>query len=183
MEGNICGECMANPPQFDKARACFAYDENSKNMIAALKYNDKLHLVSYLGMMLKRASDEFKGQYDMIIPVPLHYQRLVKRRFNQAALLARQIAKGGKAPVELSVLERARNTSPQFGLNRAERARNVEKAFSINDGNSSRLAGKNILLIDDVLTTGATANACAKVLKKSGAEKVFIATLARTPLD
>ncbi len=177
-EGTLCGGCLDKTPAYDLARAAFLYDDTSKGLILRLKHADQLHPVPALAKWLVRAGDEFWAETDLIIPVPLHRWRLLKRRYNQAALLARSITKRMDVPVEYDLLQRIKPTQSQGHKNRKERYENLRGAFAVKAG--ADIKGKNILLVDDVLTTGATVETCAKVLKKAGAEKVFVVTLART---
>lgn len=177
-EGTLCGTCLEKAPAYDAARSAFLYDDTSKGLILRLKHADQLHPVPALAKWLMRTGDEFWAQSDMIMPVPLHRWRLFKRRYNQAALLARRIGKITKMPVHYNILRRIRATDSQGHKNKKERIDNVRGAFAVKDG--CDLAGKTIILIDDVMTSGATVEACAKTLKKEGAEKVFVLSLART---
>jgi ComF family protein len=128
---------------------------------------------------MSRAGSELLRECDAIVPVPLHWTRLFQRRFNQSAALARALSQRTKIPVIDDALLRVRATPPQVGLARNERAKNVHGAFSVEKGLRAKVKGKRIVLIDDVLTTGATANACARVLRRAGATRIDVLTLAR----
>jgi ComF family protein len=152
-------------------------------MILAFKYGDRLHAIHTFAPWMIRAGQELIDQSDIIIPVPLHNKRLRERRFNQSALLAQEIAKrSGKAYLP-DLLQRTRHTIPQQGLNYKERGKNVHGAFGVNKDHLQTLKGKAILLIDDVFTSGATLNECARVMKKAGAAAVNVLTVARVTKD
>jgi ComF family protein len=179
-DGTICAACHANPPSFDKARAVMRYDEHSRRPILALKHADRLDLTPGFGRWLHRGGKELLDDADMILPVPLHSRRLWARRYNQSAELARALGWLTNKPVKFDVLLRARHTPSQGEMRSARaRRRNMEGAFRVSPGHKSAIAGRNALLVDDVLTTGATVDACARTLKRAGATKVFVLALAR----
>ena len=177
----LCGACVRDRPRIDRARAVLVYNDVSRNLATGLKYRDRTHAAPALGDWLARAGRELVADAKLIAPVPLHRGRLWRRRFNQSALLARAIAKntGGEPALCLDLLHRTRATPSQGGLNAAERRRNVRGAFSINARRRDAIAGARILLVDDVFTTGATLDACAAALLKSGAVAVDALVLAR----
>lgn len=176
----FCGACHANPPAFDRARAVMRYDEKSRGPILALKHADRLDLTSGFGRWLERSGRELLSQTDIILPVPLHPIRLWSRRYNQSAELAKALGRAAAKPVNFTALIRTRRTPSQGVMPSASaRRRNVQGAFRVRASHKSAIAGRNTLLVDDVLTTGATANACAKALKRGGAAKVLVLTLAR----
>lgn len=177
-EGTLCGACLAQTPFFDGARAAFLYDDASKGLVLRFKHADHLHLAPALGAWIIRAGTPFWEKTDVIAPVPLHRWRLMRRRYNQAALLAKEAGKKTKVPVVVDLLSRVRATESQGHKNKQERIDNLKGAFALKIGYD--VAGKTVTLIDDVMTTGATAEACAKTLKKQGASKVYVVTLART---
>ncbi len=179
-EDTLCGACIAHPPSFDKARAILRYDDASKKPILALKHADRLDLVPAFGRWLERSGRSLLAACDMVVPVPLHRMRLWKRRYNQAAELARSIARLTGLPPEPLVLERLRPTPSQGTMPSARaRRRNVRGAFAVPKERRPAVQGKRVLLVDDVLTTGATADACARALKRAGASSVFVLALAR----
>ena len=175
--GGLCGACLAAPPQFDRARAVMRYDEASRHLILALKHGDRLHLAPALAQWMQRAGAELLADADLVLPVPLHWTRLFARRYNQAAVLAQAIAKAGGPPFAATHLIRRRRTPSQGNKNATARRRNVAGAFAVKD--ADKLSGKRVVVIDDVLTTGATVEECARVLKRAGAVRVDVLTLAR----
>jgi len=176
----LCAACLTHPPAFDKARAILRYDDASRKPVLALKHADRLDLVPAFGRWLERTGREFIAQSDLIVPVPLHRFRLWSRRYNQSAELARVLSRLAGVPADPMALARVRPTPSQGQMPSASaRRRNVRGAFAVPENRRSTVAGKRILLVDDVLTTGATANACAKALKRAGAQKVFVVALAR----
>jgi len=179
--GVECADCVAHPPPFDRARAVFAYDDHSRRLILAFKHADHLHGVPAFGQWLARSGAELLAEADLVAPVPLHWTRLFRRRFNQSALLAQAAVAACRGPMAPAfapaLLIRRRRTRSQGHLTRLQRAENVRGAFAVKPG--AALAGKRVLLVDDVFTTGATIEACARVLKRAGAARVDVLTLAR----
>jgi ComF family protein len=178
-EQGVCAACRSGLLRFDRA-ACFGFYEGSlRTLIHLYKYSGMKPLAGPLARLLDRVIPP-ELQFDAVVPVPLHWRRQWDRGFNQADLLARQVAKRRDIPV-LRALRRKRATATQAGLARAGRSRNVAGAFETrsNARIGASLNGARILLIDDVMTTGATASACAAVLKRSGAKSVTLLTLAR----
>jgi ComF family protein len=174
----LCGACSRAAPSFERARAVMRYDEGSRRLILAFKHGDRLHLAPAFGSWMGRAGAELLADADLIVPVPLHWTRLFARRYNQAATLAHAIHAAGGPPVGVDWLIRRRRTPSQGKRNAAARARNVQGAFAVKSGRA--VAGKRIVLVDDVFTTGATVGECAKVLRRAGARRVDVLTLART---
>ncbi len=179
-DNHRCGVCLTHPPQFDLARAPFLYEGAIRELIHSFKYNRLTHLRSPLGQLTLDGLGGFLAEQrpQLIVPVPLHRSRLRQRGFNQAVLLGRVLARRLSLPMYPDVLTRNRRTEPQIELSSAERRLNVKGAFSVNRANS--VAGKRVLLLDDVMTTGSTMDECARELKKAGAEFVIAATIART---
>lgn len=174
--GALCGACAAERPAFARARAAFVYDEASRGLILGFKHGDRTDAAPAFGTWLQRAGAELLADADVLAPVPLHWTRLFARRYNQAALLARALGERTGIPVEAGLLAR-RRTPAQGKLNPSARERNLRGAIAVPE--KARVAGRRILLIDDVLTTGATANACARALMAAGASAVDVLTLAR----
>ncbi len=176
-EGAVCGDCARQHPSWDRARSVLRYDRHSRRLVLALKHGDQTHLAGAFGRWMYRAGGEVLAGADLLMPVPLHWTRLLGRRFNQSALLAQAIHGAGGPPVAADWLVRRRRTPSQGLMSPLARARNVRGAFALRRGRS--VAGKRIVLIDDVLTTGATAEECARVLRRAGAAFVGVLVLAR----
>lgn len=176
-EGAVCGDCARRQPNWDKARAVLRYDRHSRPLVLRLKHGDQTHLAGAFGRWMHRAGGEVLAGADLLMPVPLHWTRLAVRRFNQSALLAQAIRGAGGPPVAADWLVRRRRTPSQGTLGPLARARNVRGAFALRRGRS--VAGRRIVLVDDVLTTGATAEECARVLRRAGAASVGVLVLAR----
>lgn len=177
-EGTLCAQCLSDPPLYERARSALVYDEASKPLILRFKHADRLHPAPALSAWMARAASDIWPMADVIAPVPLHRWRLWRRRYNQAALLAKAIGKKTGLPVCVDLLVRRRATPPQGKLGRKERHENVAGAFALRQ--NADVAGKRVVLIDDVMTSGATAAACARALLKAGAASVYVVTLART---
>ncbi len=170
---------IADPPVFGRARAVARYDGPARDLVHRLKYGDRTELARAMAAMMVRAGAELVAQADMIVPVPLHRWRLWGRRFNQAMLLAGAVAKVSGLPCEPGAIRRVRRTRPQVGLTRAQRADNLQGAFRCPPEARAALAGRKVLLVDDVLTTGATANAASRALLRAGADRVDVLAFAR----
>jgi ComF family protein len=170
---------IADPPVFGRARAVAEYDGTASLLVHRLKYNDRLELARALGAMMARAGAEVLQDADVIVPVPLHRWRLWRRRFNQAMALARVVSAESGVPCDHSLLARIKRTRRQVGLTKAQRQENLQGAFRVPPEAKARLKGKRVLLIDDVLTTGSTANAAARALLRGGAASVDILAFAR----
>lgn len=175
----LCAVCIAEPKIFAKARASLVYDDASKPLILSFKHSDQTQLTVTFGPWLYSAASPFIAETDMIIPVPLHWVRLLRRRYNQSAILAQSLARLSQKPCYPDALIRQRNTPTQGHLNAKQRHENVKSAFAVRPKYTQMIAGKNILLVDDVYTTGATIEECAKVLLNAGAQRVDVVTLAR----
>jgi ComF family protein len=170
---------IAVPPAFERARAAARYSDVARDLVHLLKYGDRLDLARPLGSWMARAGAELLADADGLVPVPLHWVRLWQRRFNQSAMLARAISALSGVPVSDHILARAKATVPQVGLARSERARNVQGAFTVPKAARIDVKGRKLVVIDDVLTSGATVSACANVLRRAGASRVDVLVLAR----
>jgi ComF family protein len=176
----LCAACIARPPAFSQARSVMRYDEASKALILALKRADRLDLAPAFGRWLERAGRPLLEHADIIVPVPLHPRRLWQRRYNQSAVLAERLAKRAGKNAHPLALVRTRPTPSQGEMPSAKaRRRNVRGAFRVPPAQASAIRDKVVLLIDDVFTTGATIDACARALRRDGARDVLALTLAR----
>jgi ComF family protein len=169
---------IAEPPVFARARAVALYDDVARRLVHRLKYEDRLDLSGVMGRMMAASGRTLIAEAECVVPVPLHRWRLWRRRFNQAALLGRVIAKDAGLPFEPSALVRVRATRSQVGLSRPARAENLSGAFRMAAAQAHRINGRRVLLIDDVMTTGATGNAAARALLRGGAASVDLLTFA-----
>jgi ComF family protein len=176
---HLCGACRAHPPAYTAARAAVIFSGPVQELIHRFKYGHKVHLCRPLGLLTARQLAGFAAAAaaDLVMPVPLHRKRLRWRGYNQAALLAGSLAKQWRLPLVRQNLRRVRWTEPQVNLAAGERELNVRGAFAVS--NRDAVAGKRIILVDDVFTTGSTVAECARTLKRAGAEAVFIVTVAR----
>jgi ComF family protein len=175
----ICGACLQERPAFEQARAVVIYGEDSRGLALRLKHADRTDTAIHLARWMQRAGQDVLARCDVIVPVPLHRWRLFMRTYNQAALLANALARLSAKPVLPHTLRRVKSTPMQGGLHRDARRRNVARAFAVSASNA--VEGKRVLLVDDVLTTSATADACARTLLKAGAARVDVLVLARVP--
>lgn len=171
-----CGACRVKPPRYDRAAAAGAYEGVLREAIQLFKYRGQTALAESLARKMARVATRF-SRVDVLVPVPLDTFRLRERQFNQSLLLCDALARRNGLPVVPAALERIRPTAPQTGLSPVARRRNVRGAFRVR--RPDRINGRNILLIDDVFTTGATVNECARVLKREGAESVTVLSAAR----
>jgi len=176
-----CLACLLRPPSFARARAALRYDEQARRLILPLKHGDRTELARMLAGLMARAGPVLLAEADVLVPVPLHRKRLAARRYNQAALLAGLLARAAGRPWLPQTLMRHRATVPLGDLGAAARLRTVTGAFGVTARESEALRGKRVLLIDDVMTSGATASACATVLLGAGARAVDVLVAARVP--
>lgn len=174
-----CGACLRWPPRFRRARAALVYDDESKRVVLPFKHGDRTDMARACGRWMARAGGELLAEAELIAPVPLHWRRLFVRRYNQALLLARAVSRHGTAELVPDLLRRDRWTGSQGTLRAEERRRNVRRAFVLHPRWRERVKGKAVLLVDDVLTTGATVDACTLALQRAGARHVDVLTLAR----
>jgi ComF family protein len=175
----ICGACARREPAFRLARAALRYDDGSRRLILALKHGDRTDAARPFARWMARAGRPLLAEAELIVPVPLHWTRLVRRRFNQAALLAHALAAESGATVAPDLLVRRRRTPSQGGLTARQRALNVRGAFAVQPKRRPRVEGRRVLLVDDVMTTGATIEACTRALHRAGAADVDALVLAR----
>ena len=176
-EAARCGECLIRPRRVDAARAAVAYAGPGRAAVLGLKHGDRLHLAEVMAPHLHRTAGDWLGAEALLVPVPLHRWRLWRRGFNQAVLIAASLGRRSATPIERDALVRVRATRMSQGLNRRQRAAYVRAAFRV--ARPAAVAGRNIVLVDDVYTTGATAEACARVLRRAGAQSVRVLTWAR----
>ena len=174
---------IADPPVFRRARAVARYDEVARALVHRLKYGDRLELAKALGIMMTRAGAELLAEADVIVPVPLHRSRLWWRRFNQAMTLSAVIARTSGVPCDPFLLARVKRTRPQVGLTKSQRGENLQGAFRVPVEAKPRLKHRRVLLVDDVVTTGATANAASRALLRGGASAVDVLSFARVIPD
>ena len=174
-EAELCGACLARPPRLDRIRSAVAYDDISSSIALRLKYGRKVGLARTMSRYMSPLLTDLPEA--LLVPVPLHRSRLWRRGFNQSAIVAKALSKQTGLPICVEALKRVRPTPPLKGMNMRQRRRTVAGAFRANP--AVELRGRTVVLIDDVLTTGSTANACARVLKSAGAERVELISWAR----
>ena len=175
-EADSCGRCLAEPPGLDRMRAAVAYGDLSRSIALRLKYGRKVALARTMARYMASLGDAGRGEV-LVMPVPLHRRRLWSRGFNQAGLVARELARGWGYPFEASLLRRTRATRPLKGMSHGQRRKAVSGAFAVAD--PDRIRGREVILVDDVLTSGSTAEACARALRKAGAARVELICWAR----
>jgi ComF family protein len=177
--GVLSTEAVSNPPAFARARAAVRYDDIASALVHALKYGDRLDLAPTMGRWMAQAGRALTEQADALVPVPLHWRRLWARRFNQSAMLAATISAESGVPIAAGALKRVKATVQQVGLSRAERGDNIQGAFRVPDEGKAAVLGRRLILIDDVLTSGATVEGCARALLRAGAANVDVLIFAR----
>lgn len=170
---------VSKPPVFDRARAVARHDGLAREIVHSLKYGDRLETTRLMARLMQRAGAELIADADLIVPVPLHWRRMLGRRFNQSAELARVLARHTDIRYAPEILLRKRSTRQQVGLTAKQRQANVRSAFVVPDEMIAKVSGQHVLLIDDVLTTGATVDAAAKSLQRAGASAVDILVFTR----
>ena len=177
--GAVCAPCIARPPGWSRARAALVYDAASRRIVLDLKRSGRRDGLQVMAGWMAQAGRQLLDEADLIIPVPLHYTRLASRGFNQSAWLATTLARLTGTPCRVAALKRQRRTPTQGGLSARARRRNVAGAFTVPPRSAGLVEGKRVLLVDDVLTTGATLAACTRALKQAGARNIDVLVLAR----
>jgi ComF family protein len=177
--GMLSMEAIADPPAYARARAAVRYDDVARTLVHALKYQDRTDLAPAMGRWMARAGRELLEEADALVPVPLHWQRSWSRRYNQSGALARSIERQSGVRLVSEALRRVRPTAQQIGLSRSQRASNVQGAFKVAVDRRAEIAGRRVILIDDVLTSGATVDACARALLRARAASVDVLVFAR----
>lgn len=178
-EGAECLPCMETPPHYATLRAVWEYSDHARPLITQFKYGDQTHRLPGLARQLRQVAGQLAA-CDAVIPVPMHKARLRQRRFNQSSLLAHGLVRGSQVPVWDNALLRTRNTPPQAGLDREARLKNVSGAFTVNHAYAMRLRNATVMLVDDVVTTGATIDACCHALRNAGVRAIHVVSLAKT---
>lgn len=178
-EGFLSAEAIADPPPFERARAAVVYSGVAREMVQGLKYHDRTDLAPWMAKWMARAGADLIADADVVVPVPLHWRRFFRRQFNQSAELGRAIARCSGLAFSPSAVRRVKLTRQQVGLERRQREENVRAAFRVPAEAEIEIAGRRVLLVDDVFTTGATVRAVAKALKRGGAGAVDVLTFAR----
>lgn len=177
--GVLSVEALGGRLAYDRARAVARYQDGVLDLVHGLKYRDRLDMAQPLGRLMARAGAELLADADCLVPVPLYRLRQWRRRYNQSALLARWTGQVAGVPVRTDLLVRIRATRPQVGLTASQRQRNVSGAFAVRDHLAGEVTGRRIVLVDDVITTGATVDACGRCLRRAGAASVDVLALAR----
>jgi ComF family protein len=177
--GVLSMQALADPPAYQRARAAVRYDDIARTLVHALKYGDRIELAPLMGRWIARAGHEILAQADALVPVPLHWRRLWMRRFNQSMMLAKAISYTSDVPIAETALKRVKATVQQIGLSKTERAQNVQGAFRVPPESKVAVKGRRLILVDDVLTSGATSDACARALLRAGAANVDVLVFAR----
>ncbi|WP_226905481.1 ComF family protein [Legionella antarctica] len=171
----VCGQCIQKPPHFDRALVNYRFEEPLRSLLHHFKYNNGLYLSSFLSQIMLHSAQNQSISAQCLIPVPMHSKRLKQRGFNQAALLAKRLARKLNLPYDATTCQKIINTTPQASLNSEQRKKNLHHAF-----HAGPLPYEHVILIDDLLTTGCTANELARTIKKTGVQKVDLWCCART---
>jgi len=179
-EKAICGHCVAKKPAYNKSISILKYDEYSKKIIHKFKYQDNLHLLDYLVSLMNNLGVSIISQADYIVPVPMHKYKLLKRGYNQAALLAMRIAKKNNIKYLPELLIKKKNTLAQADLKKDQRVNNIKNTIVINKKYVNLISEKKILIIDDVITTGATIDECSNIIRKYNPSSILVLSLAKS---
>lgn len=177
----MCHSCRSRPPEYDCARAALRYDGQATRILLPFKHGDRTEAAAALARLMARSGGALFQRADLLVPVPLHRRRLVTRRYNQAALLALVLARIAQRPAVPDALRRLRPTVALGDRSAAERAAILDGAIAVRPSRADRIVGRRVLLVDDVMTSGATANACARALRAAGASGVDVLVAARVP--
>ncbi len=177
-KGTICAACEADSPAYDKVCAVLIYDDACRSLVTRFKYGDQTHHAVLFAKWIWQVAGDAVSEGDLLVPVPLHRWRLLRRRFNQSALLASLLARRCHVPVS-HALKRVKNTPPQASLSQKARKRNVSGVFRVKERAKPCLKDKRVILVDDVMTTGSTLDACARQLKRAGAAEVIVCVVAK----
>lgn len=177
--GDLCEGCRRHPPAWDRGAAAVIYAGAGRRAVLALKHGDRLDTVGPLAGWMAAAGRVLLADCDLIAPTPLHWRRLAMRRYNQSAELAKRLSRLSGRPAAVDLLRRTRATIPQEGMTREARAENQGGAYAVTPRWRARVEGKAVVLVDDVLTSGATFGACAEALRGAGAARIDVLALAR----
>lgn len=170
----ISAAAAADPPPYERARAAAVFDGVVRELVHGFKYGDRHETRRLLGRWMTQAGNELLSDADLLVPVPMTRRRLIRRQFNQAALLARKISRSSGVPFDPFVLVKTKSTPTQVGSSAAQRTANVAGAFAVAPAMRDRVADRNIIVVDDVITTGATVGACARALRAAGARRIDV---------
>lgn len=175
----ICGYCIIKKPKYDRAISLLKYDEHSKELMHKFKYHGQLHILAYLVQLMLNMGQDIIKEADIIAPVAMHKHKLLRRGYNQAALLSMKIAAKTDLQYCPELLVKKTDTVPQAGLKREQRLKNIKGSFAIHPQYIGGIKRKNILLIDDTIATGATISECCRILRKEKVAKIFVLTIAK----
>lgn len=181
--GTLSLPAIADPPPFGRARSAVLYGEVARSLVSRLKYGDRPEIAAFCARFMARAAADLWGENAVLVPIPLHARRLLRRRYNQSTEIARTLSRLTGVPLLTGLLRRRRDTRQQVGLTATGRARNIGGAFTTSPAISRRLAGRRVILVDDVITTGATVKAATRALRSSGVMDIDIVSFARVLTD